>query len=302
MHNYIKTLQTNIINALQFILAFIFVKFFTIFPIEVASNIGGFLGRNIGYFVGRFTGDNKKGIRQIGFAFKDMPQEKRIELLKKTYENIGRFIMEYINQYKMDAKWFKKNVIIPDEDLLLKYCKSGSFGITAHYGNWEILQRFVALHGIEVNVIYNPLQNPLLNKLYLSLRVGAIQTPKGSNSMKQLINLIKNKKTTGILIDQRDKQGEIFNFFNIQAHTSTVIQRLAIKYNYDIFPVRCKRLEDDPNKFIMDIGLALQTTKQIEEEKVQDLTNQSLRILESWVLESPSNWLLWFYSRWRIFK
>lgn len=296
-----KSLWVKLKEIISFVIAFFFIQFFKLFSIKTSSNIGGFLGRNVGFFIGKFTGDNKKGLMQISWIFKDMKEKEKISLLKKTYENIGRFIMEYINQSKMDAKWFEENVIIAQKDLLLKYCREGSFGITAHYGNWEILQRFVFLHDIEVNVIYNPLKNASLNKLYLDQRK-AIQTPKGANSMKQLIQLIKNKKTTGILIDQRDKHGEIFEFFNIKAHTSTVIQRLAVKYNYNIFPVRCMRCSTDPNKFIMEIKPALHSSKKTEEEKIVDLTNQSLQILEQWILESPENWLLWFYARWRLFS
>ena len=47
----------------EFSILFIFTKIFRLFSIERSSNIAGFLGRNLGYFIGRFTGDNKKAFK-----------------------------------------------------------------------------------------------------------------------------------------------------------------------------------------------------------------------------------------------
>jgi KDO2-lipid IV(A) lauroyltransferase len=284
---------------LEFTFIFLIASFFRLFPIEIASNIGGFLGRNIMFFICRFTGDNKKGIANLTIVFPDYSEEKKLEILKKSYENIGRFAAEYVNQHKMNAEYFAKNVKIINQKGFEDAMKNGCFGITAHFGNWEIMQRYSDIIDTDLNVIYNPLQNPHTNKLYLSQRK-VKQIPKGSNSLKQLIEVIKAKKNVGVLIDQRDKAGEIFQFFGRDARTSTAIQRLALKYNYTIMSIKCMRRKDNPNKFILEVYPAIEIEKTDNfEADLKTLTNKTLELLEDWIKKDPENWLLWFYSRWR---
>ncbi len=177
--------------------------------------------------------------------------------------------------------------------------QKGAFMMTAHFGNWEIAQRFLVLHKMDLNVIYNPITNNYINSLYLKQR-SITQLPKGTNAMKQLIELIKAKKNIGVVADQRDKAGEIMKFFNHDARTSTAIQRLAVKYDYPIFAVKCERRKDDENKFVMTIYKMFETQEKLPEKAIKDLTAQNLALTEKWIRASPENWLLWFYSRWRI--
>ena len=286
-------------HKLEFFFALLFCCFFRLFSIKVASNIGGFLGRTLGFFVGRFTGDNEKAFRALEFAFPGLSSAEKTAIAKKSYENIGRFIAEYVNQYKMDEKYFRENVELINSEMLIKSLKAGCFGVTAHFGNWEVMQRYVHSQGVDLSVIYNPLKNPEIDKLYLKQRE-IKQIPKGTNSMKKLMEILKNKKSLGILLDQRDKAGEILEFFGRPARTSTAIPRLSLKYNYKMVPVKCLRRKDNPNKFIMQAYSPLKITPTGNfEEDVKALTLESLKMLEEWIRENPENWLLWFYSRWR---
>jgi KDO2-lipid IV(A) lauroyltransferase len=289
----------NLRYIIEFIFTFILLKFLQLLPIWVASNICGFLGRYILYFVGSISGENKKGLANIASVFPNYSHKRQCDVLIKSYENAGRLIGEFVNQHKMTEKWFKKNVILENQEILMEYIKKGCFAMTAHFGNWEIMHRFLYLQGYDLNVIYTPLQNPYLNKLYLKQRK-ITQLPKGTNAMKQLLDIIKKKKSLGVVIDQRDKLGEIFTFFGRNARTSTAIQRLAAKYNYPLTSAKCERSKENPNKFIFKAYLPITSNKENMEEKITDLTNQSLEMLENWIEKSPENWILWTYSRWRI--
>jgi lauroyl/myristoyl acyltransferase len=174
----------------------------------------------------------------------------------------------------------------------------GSFPMTAHFGNWEVMQRFVSINGKDLSVIYNPLKNPYINRLYLNQR-SVSQLPKGTNAMKQLLELIKEKRSIGVVADQRDKAGEVYQFFGRDAKTSTAIQRLSFKYKYPIFCVKCERKREDPNKFLITVYSALETNENDANKAIKDLTEQTLKMMEKWVMQNPENWLLWFYSRWR---
>lgn len=289
---------------LRYIVEFVFVYllflFFRLFNIKVASNIGGFIGRNFGILIGFLTKDNNKSLRHLEYVFPQMSKKEKYKIIKGMYENIGRFVAEYINQDKMDQEYFKQNVTVIGGDKFLKYIDEGHFPFTAHFGNWEVMQRFLYVNGRDMKVIYKPIYNPHIDKLYLSRR-DITQIPKGNNATKQLIELIKLKKSVGVLIDQREKQGEILKFFGMDARTSTVIQRLSLRYNFKLIPVKCFRTKQNPNKFVIEVfdPLSIHTTGNIEED-IKKLTEESLIMLESWIRENPEMWMLWSYSRWRL--
>ncbi len=293
-NNYMKKFR----HILEYILAYLLFKFLKLMPIYVASNFCGFIFKHLMYFVFIFTGENKKGFKHLGFAFPNSTLKERKVILKSSYENIGRFIGEYVNQYKMTPEWFKKNVEVINEDYLIENAKNGFFGITGHFGNWEVMQRFLTIHNIYINVVYTPLKNPYINKIYLKQR-SIPQLPKSTKTVKDIIDLIKKRQPVGILIDQRDKVGEFFKFFEEDAKTSTAIQKLAFKYKYNMVPVSSERRKDNKNKFIITAFKTLNTNKESEEDAVQDLTEQSLQVIQSWIEKKPENWLLWTYSRWR---
>ena len=288
----------NIRYFIEYILAIILFKFLQLFSFKISSNIGAFLGKNIMYFVGKILGENIRGLRQISFAFPLKTIEEKRKILKASYESIGRFVAEYINQHKINEAFLKENVEVKNFEKVKNDIEKGCFLITGHFGNWEIFQRYFGIYGPNLYVVYNPLKNPYINKLYLKQRL-AIQIPKGDSAIRALLESVKAKKTIGILIDQRDKTGEIFYFFNQEARTSTAIQRLSVKYNYKIIPVICYRKKDNPNKFVMKFFDPLETQEGTMEEQIKLLTQESISVLESFIKENPNAWLLWSYPRWR---
>lgn len=279
-----------------FIILLIF-GFFRIFSFRAASNIGGFLAKIIGPLL---KNDYKKAERQLSFVFPHFTSKQKRFIIRQMYENIGRFIAEYINQHKIDKKYVEANVVFKDEQNWIQYVKEGCFFATGHFGNWELLQRFIDLKNIPISVIYKPIANPFINRLYLNQR-NVRQIPKGNNTIKDLLSLIKERGTLGILIDQREKTGDVFEFLGKPARTSTVIQRLSVKFDYKIILVKCVRFKNNPNKFIIECfpPITIENSGNIEAD-TRKLTDKTLRILEEWIKEEPQNWMLWLYSRWKI--
>jgi KDO2-lipid IV(A) lauroyltransferase len=284
---------------IEYLFALVFVSVIKLFSIKRSSDICGFLGKTIGFFIGYIVGENKKALNNLSLVFPDKSLTEKRRILKKAYENIGRFTAEYINQNKMNDKYFAENAEIEGWEEFCKDNKNGCFAISGHYGNWEVSSRFLVQQKLSLGVIYKPQTNPYLNKIYIRQRALS-QIPKEQNAMKQVINMIKSHRTIGILMDQRDKTGEMYNFFGKKARTSTAIQRLSLKYNYPMIPVECFRKDDDPNKFkiIFHKPLTVIRTENLEED-TKKLTEKSLMLLENLIKTRPEQWLLWFYARWR---
>ncbi len=237
-------------------------------------------------------------IKNLGLCFPSKTALQKEQIMDKFYENVGRFFGEYITQEQMTSNWMKQNVEIIGEDIFEKYAEKGFFGITGHFSNWELIHKYIDSKGHKLNIIYRKQNNELIEQAFIDKRP-VNQIPKGSDSMKQLMGLIKGKKIVGILIDQRDNFGEKFPFFNRPARTGVAIQRLSLKYDYKMICTKVLRRRDDPNKFkiIFYEPLKIEETGDLKKD-TKLLTQATLDMLESWIKEDPEQWF-WIYDRWK---
>ena len=266
--------------------------------IQKASDKCGFMGKHITKLICKINGRHKMAIRNLGLCFPDKTDLQKEQIMDKFYEGVGRFVGEYITQNKMDAKWIEENVEVVNPEIFEQYAKEGFFGITAHFSNWELIHKYLSYKGHKLNIIYKKQSNEFIEKKFIDNRP-VNQIPKGSNSMRDIMNLIKNKKIIGILIDQRDNLGERFPFFGRGARTGVAIQRLSLKYDYKMIGTKVCRRKDDPNKFILTFYPPLEIEKtESQEENIKRLTQKTLDMLESWIKESPEEWF-WIYDRWK---
>jgi KDO2-lipid IV(A) lauroyltransferase len=198
----------------------------------------------------------------------------------------------------MNSSWIKENVEVIGEEIFEKYAKEGFFGITGHFSNWELIHKYLDSKGHKLNIIYKKQNNEFVEKAFIDKRP-VNQIPKGSNAMRQLMGLIKEKKIIGILIDQRDNIAEKFPFFGRGARTGVAIQRLSLKYNYPMICTQVLRRRDDPNKFkiIFYPPLEIEETGNLDED-ISRLTQATLDALESWIRKDPEQWF-WIYDRWK---
>ena len=66
--------------------------------------------------------------------------------------------------------------------------------------------------------------------------------------VRETIQYIKMNHCVGLMIDQRVSEGEIINFFDKPALTTTLPAQLAIKFGIDIIPVYIERKENNTFK------------------------------------------------------
>lgn len=281
-------------------MVFIF-KFFKNKNIKHASNLCAKIAKPLTKLICKVNGRHAMAIKNLKLCFPNKTSKEVEEILGQFYENIGRFIGEYIAQSQMTEEYFKQNVEVVNPEILDEYFKKGFFGITAHFGNWELLHKYLSIKGQNLNVIYRKQNNMFIEKAFIDDRpVNLI--PKNSNAMRQIMSLIKAKKIIGILIDQRDNGGEKFKFFGRDARTGVAIQRLSLKYNYPMIFVKCVRKREDPNKFTMFVHepIKIETTGDIDKD-IKLLTDKTLSVLEDWIKEDPEQWF-WIYDRWKDVK
>ena len=282
----------------EYILVGFIFKIFGKMNIITASNMCGAIGRPIAKLICKINGKHKMAITNLGLCFPDKTSVQKEQIMNKFYEGMGRFIGEFITQKQMDEKYFRENVEVINGEILEEYFKKGFFGVTGHFGNWELIHKYLATRGQVLNLIYRKQNNTLVEESFINNRP-VNQIDKRSNAMRAIMNWIKEKRIVGILIDQRDNGGDKFQFFGRPARTGVAIQRLSLKYDYKMIFVKCVRRKEDMSKFKMVCYPPLEIKKTGNpDEDIKRLTIKTMEMLEDWIKEDPEQWM-WIYDRWK---
>ena len=282
-----KTSFKKIRYFLESLLAYFFFYLFKLLPIRIASKFGIY----IVYPLSKILSVNKVAINNINICF---PNEKSIEkqqILKKTWKHFGSMLGEMPHWNDIDQKEFRKRVKIKYHT---KINFKGALLISAHLGNWELMTRIAKEENIDLCTVYRPANNPYINDLINKLRsqYNALLIKKGTSGIRTIIKSLKQKRTVGMLIDQKTNDGIELPFFGIDAKTTSAPANIALKYNVPIIPVKFIRTKGINYKveFFKPIHIELK-------DDVYSIMGKINKIFEQWIIENPEQWF-WFHNRW----
>jgi len=123
------------------------------------------------------------------------------------------------------------------------------------------------------------------------------------NSQKRalatVLRLLREGSGVAVLIDQnvQEKDGIFVEFFGWPAATTTVAAALALKTGCALLPTRTLLLPDGRYRLVYDPPVALEPSGDRRAD-VAALTQALTRTIESWVRETPEQWL-WLHRRWK---
>ncbi len=269
--------------------------FFKILPPKAASNIGGWIGRNIGYQLAA----TRKARRHLLMAMPDISQEEQDKIMRKMWDNLGRIIAEYPHLQRIG----KDFTTIENKELLSSYINDDRpvIFIGGHIGNWEINSAATLMQlNHAVNLTYRAPNNPWTDRLLEKARTikGRLKAfPKSRKSGRLLINTLKNNDSLGILIDQKYNEGIEVDFFNAPAMTNPVFVQLAQKYNALLVPIRCVRENGCNFKLITYPAIDLFDDSGVARD-IKTVIKDAHEMLEGWIKENPAQWL-WLHKRWK---
>lgn len=250
----------------------------------------------------------KLTIANLQLAFPELNENEAIALAKKAYQSIGINVAEILLMFhgRFDINEMVTN---RSEALLLleKNLKDGKNGIlllTAHFGNWELLAHFLALHSYPVMVIGREGNNQLIEqnittpfrKLY-----GNSHAHK-DKAMGAILRTLKKGGIAGMLIDQKSGGANSVKttFFNHPLDTVNSTALLKLKYNPIVAPLFMARQEDGRYKLIVSENAQIALNEGLsEEEKIIKLTQYYNDIIENIIRTYPEQWF-WMHNRWRI--
>ncbi len=226
----------------------------------------------------------------------DIKKNERAKIKKKMWANYGMTFVEYIFLHK-----FRNNdshIKINGSEILKKISNSNKpvIFVSGHFSNFELMSMEITKSKIKLATIYRPLNNIFLNPFMEYLRKKYIcenQIKKGLNGVRESIDLLKKNVSIALMIDQRVSEGELIDFFNKPALTTTLPAQLSLKYNIPIVPVLIKRTSD--KNFQIEILEEIECNK--FENKIE-LTKELNRTLEKMIRLNPDQWI-WTHNRWK---
>ena len=264
-----------------------------------------FVFLRIGFYL--IGGLRRTGMRNLEIAFPEMPVAERREILKGTFDNLGRVLGEMTQFHKSTPESLARIIDLKlDKAAQEVYDRHNAEGrgvmmVTGHFGNWELLvMAFAAIHE-PVSYLARPLDNPLIDEMTAKIRArfGNVPIDK-NNSAMMAIRILTEGRGLGILADVNvhPKEGIFVPFFGVPACTSIGPAMIAARSNAIIFPTFCVwdkgrrmyrlvhgRVIEPPNTGDRHRDTLILTTAITEE-------------IEKVIREYPHEWL-WIHKRWK---
>ena len=240
---------------------------------------------------------SKKTInKNLNIFSKEISNSEKNIIVTDMWKNFGMTFIEYIflNYLRKTNRHIK---IIGEKNIsnLLNNNKQVIF-VSGHLANFELMSMEITKKNINLATIYRPLNNFFLNPFMEYLRKKYIcknQIKKGIKGVKETIDYIKKNHSIALMIDQRVSEGELVDFFNTPALTTTLPAQLSIKYNLGIIPVYIERVND--NEFIIEFQNEIRP-ENFKNKK--EITKELNNTLEKMIIRNPYQWI-WTHNRWK---
>ena len=279
---------------IQFFVILIFFLIFKILGLKYASYFSG----KIVSLVGPLFRPKNLIKSNILKALPNLHQNDLHKISRNMWNNYGRILAEYIFIKDFRKSKFQDNIEIKGQEILdqIKKHDEPVIFISGHFNNFELMAMQIEKSGIDLAVVYRPLNNKFLNFIMERIRKKYIcknQIKKGVSGTKQLLSFFKKKTSIALMIDQRVSQGIKSNFFNHEAFTTTIPAQFVKKFKCKVVPIYIERIKDINFKLTIHEPLVYSNN-----ESVDSITLDLNRFLEKLILKNPDQWI-WSHNRWK---
>jgi KDO2-lipid IV(A) lauroyltransferase len=249
----------------------------------------------------------RTGLRNLEIAYPEKSHKQRSQILRGTFENLGRVLGE-LSQFHKFTKSSLADLIDFDLDqeskALYATNKSEGRGVlitTGHLGNWELLVLgFAALYE-PISYLARPLDNPKIDDMLNGLRTRFGNTPiNKTNSAMLAIKTLREGGILGILSDVnvQPKEGVFVPFFGVQACTTSGAAMLAIRTNSFIYPTFCVWDKAVKRYKFVHGSLLVPVNTGDRRKDIVETTAAFTAEIEKIIRAFPDQWM-WIHRRWK---
>jgi KDO2-lipid IV(A) lauroyltransferase len=269
-------------------------------PLTTLRHLGGWLGAAALKMSHR---ERERALEHVAVAFPDLDGEQRAELIRRCAAHLGQTLSEVAWLWRARADQVAELCSMDGAEHLHQAREEGRGAvlITAHCGNWELLNARLGAAGIPMTIAVRELDDPRLSDLATRLRehCGAEVVPRGAAAGRRLARALVSNRVNGLLIDQdiRDVPGVFVPFFGRPAWTPSGAATLALRAGCPVVPAFIHRQPDGRHIAQVHPPLPLPTTGS-DEDQVHELTAAATAAIERQIRAHPEQWV-WMHRRWR---
>ena len=270
---------------------------FTLFRavgIDMASAIGGFLGR----LAGRLAGSrNRIARRNIEESFPGIDTAQVQGIITGMWDNFGRLVAEFPHLHTIDV-YGGSRVTITRDPGVDEFANLPAIFIGAHFGCFDLGILLALQKGVDLTIIYRPANNPLAERLIQSWRhkCGGTWAPKGRTGSRLVLKGIRRKGAIAVLADQKYSQGIAVSFFGREAMTAPALAELALQHDIPLIPIRV--LRKPGARFHVHLFQPLGVVRTGDAARdVHNILRSINATYENWIRTYPEQWL-WLHRRW----
>ncbi len=276
---------------LETIVIYTIFYFFYMFPVDTASNIGGFIMRH----VGKFLPSNKTARKNLLMAFPEKTDAEREEIITGMWDNLGRTAAEYAH---LDKIWDNVEVVGKEYFEEARDSKGASIFFAAHIANWEVTPLAAYKTGVDIIPVYRKPNNQGVENLLKRARgyCSADLIPKGSAGAKKMLSTLRSNGVLGLLMDQKLNEGMAVPFFGHDAMTAPAVALFTLKTKCKLYPSHAERIDGAKLRVIVSPALEINPTGDTKKDTFEILKEINQHI-ESWIRANPEQWL-WIHNRW----
>ncbi len=293
-------------NIAEYLLLRIIFFLLSFFSLKTTSRIGGFIARKVGPML-KAHSIARRNLKKI---LPNLSKKKRNKILDKMWDNLGRTSAEFFHILNLTGKEYRNLITLEGEKHLdhikeLQLKGQSAILISGHFANWEICAKTAYEYGCPISVIYRKANNPYVEKMITKVR-NQYQTsaiPKNKLALRQIVELFKQGKPMGALLDQKASDGILIPFLGAKAYTAPALIKLALKYKAPLYPVEVIRINNSVKfKVIIHepMAMILDPNKN-EDENVKDILIKINNELGKFILANPEQWF-WVHRRWGKWK
>ncbi len=278
----------------EFLAAWAFLKTMGLLPVDTASDVGGWLGRQLGPRSSR----HRRALANLDRVFPDKTAAEKQAIARAVWDNAGRVFAEYAH-IKHIVQEDGRIEVTGLEDLRPHLSDDkGGFLLTAHYGNWEVTTLAGLRLGLSQYNLYRAPRNPHVDRLLAKLRgemVAGGLLPKGDGNLRDILRLLRQNHYIGMVVDQREARGLTLSFLGQDSTTVHSPALLARRTGVPIFLGRALRTRSAHFR-LECVAIPVDVTDDWEND-VRTTTQRINDVITRWVVEAPEQWL-WFHRRW----
>lgn len=257
------------------------------------------LGSAVGILVLKLSKNSSRRLRK-NLLITGLATEANIDLMvRKTAEAMGMTLAEaaliaWQKNYSRINKLFEVDESFTEVKQLLAAGQNIVF-LTPHIGNFELAIKYFALNlPMNINILYKPEKDPVLNAIMLEGRTEPNVTPVPTNR-KGVLSLMKHFKsggTIGILPDNvaSGGDGEWVKFFGHYVYATSLAAKICQTPNSCVVLVQNLRTPKGFKSRCIPFNPSSSDT--------HDIIQEMYREIEKMVLEAPEQYY-WSYDRFR---